>query len=160
MIVKYSAAKLHKRIEKRWSKFRSLIQDVVGYTEAQENTARQEEKEETQFIASVFQIACRVSDVYTTLGQKPTELQPADLCENLSAAWPKFKVLRAAENDVSRYIQTLSPKNAKFPLIHYFNKVLSVYAHFKTVMNWAHSLRLRKSSSMKVCVQDESPKPA
>ncbi|KAF8416862.1 hypothetical protein EV426DRAFT_569556 [Tirmania nivea] len=164
MIVKHSAAKLHKRIGKRWTSFVALTRELIEHVESKRNNVMREEEEEedkykkeTQFFENLLQIAgCIKCIFYDILGQGHRELKPEDLnilCTELSTAWANFAVLQEApENDIFRYVQKFSPRST-FPLMHYLEKVLSIYGYFTTLVNWAHSPRLHSSLSMNTRIQ-------
>ncbi|KAF8415593.1 hypothetical protein EV426DRAFT_722095 [Tirmania nivea] len=177
IIVKHSAAKLHRRIVKRWTDFIALTFELARHMQSKQNIARLEEEEgeykkeeedehkkeeedehkkETQFFENLLLIADCISCIYDVLGKEPRELKPEALnivCVELSTAWGHFAVLQAAhEHDVFRYVEKFSPRNT-FPLMHYLEKVLSIYGYFVTLMNWAHSPRLRMRLSMKTRIQ-------
>ncbi|KAF8416745.1 hypothetical protein EV426DRAFT_396420 [Tirmania nivea] len=161
IIVKHSAAKLHRRIAKRLTDFIALSQELLGYVKSKQNTARpaeedDEHKKEMQFLENLLEIAGCITYIYEALGKEPRELKPEALnfiCLELLTAWSNFDVLKAAhKHDVFRYVEKFSPRNS-FPLMHYLEKVLSIYGYFTTLMNWARSPFLRVSLSMTTRVQ-------
>ena len=71
------------------------------------------------------------------------------VCVCLTSAWRKFRLLQ--ESKVMDIVQCI--KLSQFSLIHYLQKVLSLHLYFTTLVNWAHSPRLRASLCMQLHVQ-------
>ncbi|KAF8416860.1 hypothetical protein EV426DRAFT_569554 [Tirmania nivea] len=163
IIVKHSAAKLYQRIGKRWTSFVALTRELIEHVESKRSNAMLEEeeeeekhKEEMQFFENLLQISGCIHNIYNTLGLEPRELKSEDLnvvCIELSTAWARWAALQEApENDIFRYVQKFSPRNT-FPLMHYLEKVLSIYGYFTTLVNWANSPRLHSRLNMKTRIK-------